>query len=309
MATSITTSFVGIGALDFVSKALLEATSLKNGNLTVIPNVKYSYKLQIADLSTIIQPDGCNFDALGTITLTERVLTPVKLKVNFKDCKTVLEAHWQSELMRAGAMNSNYTAPFSAWLDGYMSAKVATGIELAIWQGNTAGTASVYVANPFLTSVDGLVVKMLADATVIDVSATASITSSNVIGEIEKVFAAIPDTIFDSPELKIFVPRSVLRAYQTAIPTTYAANGNFDITGSQPTFYKGIPLVAVGLADKKMIATKSSNLFFGTDLEGDFMERSVLDFSTTDLSDNIGYKMRFSMDVNHGIGAEVVLYS
>lgn len=308
MATSISTSFVGIGALDFVSKALLEATSLKNGHLTVIPNVKYSYKLQIADLSTIIQADGCDFNALGTISLSERVLTPAKLKVNFKDCKTVLESHWQSEKMRAGAMNSSYTTEFSSWLDGYMAAKVATGIELSIWQGNTGGTSSIYVSNPFLTANDGLVVKMLADATVIDVAKT-TITSSNVLAEIEKVFAAIPDTIFDSPELKIFVPRSVLRAYQTAIPTTYAANGNFDITGAQPTYYKGIPLVAVGLADNNMIAAKTSNLFFGTDLEGDFMERTVLDFSTTDLSDNIGYKMRFSMDVNHGIGAEVVLYS
>ena len=309
MATSITTSYVGIGAIDYVAKALLEATTLKGGHLTVIPNVKHSYKLQIADLGNIIQADGCDFNPSGTATIVERSLNPEKLKVNFKDCKTTFESHWMADKMKAGANNSGPSSQFSNWLISYMQGKVQDGIEKLIWQGDTNGSGGIYSTYPFLTSIDGLVTKMGASASgVIPVSGT-TITSSNVLTEIEKVYAAIPDEVLGAADLKIFVSRQILKAFQTAIPSTYSANSNFDITKEQPVFYKGLPLVVVGLANDTMVAARTSNLYFGTDLEADFNEVKVLDFSDTDLSDNIGMKMRFSADVNFAIGAEIVLYS
>jgi hypothetical protein len=309
MATSITTSYVGVAAIDYVSKALLEATSLKNGHLTVIPNIKKSYKLQITDLGNIIQADGCDFTPSGVASIIERSLTPVDLKVNFKDCKTIFENHWMADKMRAGAHNSGPSTEFSSWLVSYMQGKVNEGVEKMIWQGDTAGSGGVYATYPFLTSSDGFVKKMTGTASGVDQVAGTTVTSGNVLAEIEKVYAAIPDVVLGAADLKIFVPRQVLRLFQTAIPSTFNANSNFDITKEQPVYYKGLPLVAVDLANNKMIAARTSNLYFGTDLTSDLNEVKVLDFSETDLSDNIGMKMRFSAGVEFAIPSEIVLYS
>jgi len=302
------TSFVGTASTDLVSSALLDATSIAKGYLTPITKIKKSHKLRIADLSNAIQADGCSFNDQGTVTITERYLTPAHLKVNHQECKTTLEAEWASLEMQAGQLNSTIPASYKAWLQMRLTGQVAEGMEQLIWQGKISGSTGIYLTKPFLTSIDGIYTKAKADSNTIKVSGT-TVTTSNVLAEVEKVFAAIPENIYDKANIKIFVPRQILRAYQSALPTTYSANGNFDITKEQSTFYKGIELVPVGLANNTMIAAQTSNLFFGTDLTSDMNEVRIIDMSETDASDYIRFKMRFEADVNYAISTEVVVYN
>ncbi len=306
MATSISSSFAGKAAADFISASVLEATTLSRNLVKIYPNVKYKEVIRVASNSNAIQSSKCDFTALGDISIAEKILEPVKLMINLKDCKDVLEKEWESENMRPGAKNSSWTKNFTSWVQKKMQDDVAIGVDQLMWQGATGGTSSLYIAKPFLTETSGYVARMLADSDVIDVTGT-TISSANILTEIAKVYAAIPDTIVYNPDLKFYVSRATLRAYQTALPQTFNSNSNFDITKPQSVYFNGIELVAVPIADNKIVATYPNNLGFATDLLSDHNEFSIIE--PTDGSRNLLLVARFSVGVNHFIGSEIVLYS
>ena len=62
-----------------------------------------------------------------------------------------------------------------------------------------------------------------------------------------------------------------------------------------------------GLPADTMVAAQKSNLFFGTDLLDD-VSLKIMDMGAIDGSDNIRLVARFSGAVQHGNGADVVLY-
>jgi len=311
MATpSISTTYVGKGALDFVTPALLNGKTIQGKYITVIPNVKKSYKLQIADLSNVIQADsGCSFNDQGQVTISERSLSPVKLKVNLEECRTTLESHWQAEMMISGAMNSNQTEAYKAFLTKKIQAQVAIGIDRLIWIGNlSGGTAGIYATFPFLTTADGIFTKAVADSATVKQTGT-TLTSSNILAELDKVIAKIPDATFFKGEVKIFMAYSALRLFRLAIPQTYLANSNFNIQNTIVDKYREIELVGVPLADNKMLAAEPANLFFGTDLLDDDMEYKIIDLYDTTGDNKIRVIMRFSADQNYAISSEVVVYN
>ena len=75
-------------------------------------------------------------------------------------------------------------------------------VDAAIWSGISG-------------SVNGLLSQFAADATVIDVSGSAS-TSSNVIAEVAKVYDAIPATIDEEDDLIIVVSNNIAKSYKQA---------------------------------------------------------------------------------------------
>lgn len=307
---SISTTYVGKGALEFVTPSLLTGKTITGKYITVIPNVKKSYKLQIADLSNVIQLDsGCTFNDQGQVAISERSLTPIKFKVNLEECRTTLESHWQAELMIAGAMNSEQTEAYKKFLFNKIKAQVAIGIDRLIWVGNVSGgTAGIYGTFPFLTSADGIFTKAVADSATIKVTGT-TLTSSNILTELDKVVNAIPDTLFFKDTVKIFMPYSALKLFRQAIPQTYLANGNFNVQEVIKDMYRGFELVAVPLASNKMLAAEPANLFFGTDLEDDQMEYRVIDLYETTGDNKLRIIMRFTADQNYAISSEVVVYN
>jgi len=80
--------------------------------------------------------------------------------------------------------------------------------------------------------------------------------------------------------------------------------------GQGDLYFDGIRVAMVnGLPSNKMVASQSSNLFFGTGLESDKNECKVLDMSDLDGSNNIRVILRFLAGVQYGIGADCVLYA
>lgn len=306
MALSLTSNYAGIAASEFISPALLNATTIANEYVTIHTGIKFKFNLLLWNDTNMLQADGCSFNAQGDINLTESVIQPVHLKVNTEFCKTTLESHWMSEQMRAGALNSDVPTTFASYLTKRVQGKIAEQIERLIWEGKISGSTGIYATDPYLKLTTGLWVRGKAAAT--RQIAGAAIDGSNAIAEIGKVYDRISDKIFDNPSLKIFVPRQVFRAYQQALPSTYVANSNFDITKPQPTMYKGLPLVFVGLANNHIVASIKENLHVGTDLTGDFLEYRILDMSMLDGSDNIRIKMRFSLDTQITNPDEIVIY-
>lgn len=291
-------SFKGKHAGIYIGAALKAAKSLDA--LTILEGVKYKAVVNGASTSGMIADATCGFSDAGSLTLTERVLTPKRLQINTDFCRETLFAHWQSANLKAGADNV-MSEEFAAFVMEYVGASMADAIEAAIWDGNDATGGSF---TGFTTDTVGT---MVVDSNVNDVAAVAGgLTASNVIAEMQKVVDAIPAAVYGKADLNLYVGTAAYRLYIQALSALGYATGA--ITGDLPVNFQGINLVLCpGMPADVMVAAQKSNLFFGTDLLDD-VSLKIMDMGDVDGSDNIRLVARFSGAIQHGNGADVVLY-
>lgn len=303
--TNVTTTYAGEFALPYIQAALLNPSTIRNGGVTVKPNVKFKQVLKKVAMSDLIKDGSCDFTPTGTIALTENVLQPEEFQVNFTLCKQDFRDDWEAIAMGLSA-HDNLPPNLADFIIAKTAAEVASANETIIWQGAT-GTAGEY---------DGFTTRFAADGTVIDVTGT-TVTAANVLAELGKVVDAIPAAIYGKEDLFIYVPQNVYRAYVRALggfsadgvgANGFEGRGNNQILGDLA--FDGVKLfLAEGLPSNKMVAAQSSNLFFGTSLMSDWNEVKVLDMADLDGSQNVRFVMRFTANVNYAYGSEVVYYA
>jgi len=304
--TSITTTYSGEFSKKYISAALLSASTIENGGIEVMPNVKYKSVIQRLATDAIVKDATCAFDATSTVTLTERVITPEEFQVNLELCKKDFASTWQSIEM---GMSAFETLPksFADYLIAHVAAKVAEKTETNIWRGATANAGEF----------NGFVALATADSNVVDVVGT-TVTASNVIAELGKVVDAIPAALYGKEDLHIYVSQNVARAYVRALggfaASGLGANGT-NAMGTQwfnngSLSFDGVKIfVANGLASNYMMAAQKSNLYFGTGLLNDMNEVRLIDQSEVTGAQTINVIMRFTAAVQYGIGSEIVLYT
>jgi hypothetical protein len=304
--TSITTTYAGEFSKKYISAALLSASTIENGGIEIMPNVKFKSVINRIATDAIVKDATCAFDATSTVTLTERIIQPEEFQVNLELCKKDFHATWQSIEMGMSAFDT-LPKSFADYLIGHVASKVAENNEISIWRGVNA-TAGQYA---------GLVTLATADSAVIDVTGT-TVTASNVIAELGKVVDAIPAALYGKEDLYIYVSQNVARAYVRALGGFGASGLGANGTNAQGTqwfnngslSFDGVKIfVANGLANNFMMAAQKSNLYFGTGLLSDHNEVKVIDMADIDGSQNVRVVMRFTAGVQYGIGSEIVLYT
>ena len=308
MATtnSITTTYAGEFAGQYISAALLSGSTLDNGLITIKPNIKFKEVIKKVSSDDIVKDATCDFDPTSTLTLTERILQPDYQQVNLQLCKSDFHNDFEAVQMGYSAFDS-LPPSFADFLIGHVASKVAQRTEQSIWNG-AAATAGQF---------GGFTELLLADADVTDVGAGAAVTASNVVEKIGLVVDAIGSSLYTSEDMFIYVSQNVARAYVRALGG-FASNlgaAGTDDKGTQwynggGLSFDGIKIaVANGLADNKMVAAEKSNLYFGTGLLADHNEVKVIDMADIDDSQNVRVVMRFTARVQYGIGSDIVLYS
>ena len=304
--TDITTTYAGEFAGKYISAALLSASTIENGGITVKPNVKYKEVMKKLSTDALLKDASCDFDPTSTVTLTERILQPEEFQVNLQLCKKDFVSDWEAISMGYSAFD-NLPPSFQDFLVAHVAAKVAEKTEQTIWSGTNA-TAGEF---------DGLVTLATADADIIDVVGT-SVTAANVIAELGKVVDAIPSAVYGKEDLYLYVSQNVARAYVRALGGFGAAGLGANGTNAQGTqwwnngalSFDGVKIfVANGLGDNYIMAAEKSNLFFGTGLLSDHNLVKVIDMADIDGSQNVRVVMRMTSGVQYGIGADIVLYT
>lgn len=306
--TSITTTYAGESAGQYISPALLSGATIANGGVTVKPNVKFKEVIKKLSTDAIVKDASCDFSATSTITLTERVLQPEFQQVNLQLCKKDFISDWEAMSMGLSA-HHELPSSFSDYLIAYVAAKVADRTERSLWSGDTA-TSGQFNGFTKLVSED-------ADLPAAQEIAGTTVTASNVITELGSIVDALPSTLYGEEDLYIYVSQNIARAYVRALggfgASGLGANGTNNM-GTQwwnngSLSFDGVKLfVANGLADNDAIATTKSNLFFGTGLLADHNEVKVLDMSDLDGSDNVRVVMRFTAGAQIGVIEDVVTY-
>jgi len=306
--TSITSTYAGEFAGQYISAALLSASTIENGGITVKPNVKFKEVIKKVSTNDIVKDASCDFTATSTITLTERVLQPEFQQVNLQLCKKDFISDWEAVQMGYSA-HHNLPPSFSDFLIAHVAAKVAQRTEQSIWAGSTATSGQF----------DGFSTTLALDAALPSGQEVAgtTVTASNVITELGKIVDAIPSSLYGSEDLNVYISQNIARAYVRALGGFGASGLGAAGTNAMGTqwwnngslSFDGVKLfVANGLGDNVAIAAEKSNLFFGTGLLADHNEVKVLDMSDLDGSDNIRVVMRFTAGVQYGIVEDIVTY-
>ena len=303
--TITSSSYAGEFAGKYLGAALLSASTLDSGAITILPNIKYKAAMKVGTFSNLVRSADCDFDATTSgLTLTEKVLTPTELQINLQICKKELHQDWEAAQMGFSAFDE-LPPLFSDYVISRVAAEVANATETSIWSG-AAGEGSF----------DGFKTLLAADATVVDV-AKATVTSANVIAQLGAIVDAAPSAILGKEDLTLYVSTNIARAYIRALGGFAATIGGAGVDNKGTTWYNGGELsfeginifVAKGLGDNEAVLAQKSNLFFGTGLLDDRNEVRVIDMSDTDGSQNVRVVMRYTAGVQIGIGSDIVLYS
>ncbi len=293
------TVFAGKNDAAFYSAAIIEGGSKESFRL--VSNVKSKIKLAKYDLGNLVQDADCTFNNAGEGTLSQKEFDVCAKKINLELCQRTFETDYLSERLRAGSLNSEVApADFVNYMIDRVGKQVSADLEKATWAGVLTGGTYPY------TICQGLIEIMTADNTVVDVTAT-TITSANVVAQIQRVYDAIPDTVIEKSDLAIYVSTNIGRAYKAAIATASAEM--YFTKDAQMTFLGVELIVAQGLPANRMVAAQKSNLLLLTDLVSDFEEVLILPQKNVTGEPTIRVVGEFKFGVDYLYGAEVVLYS
>ena len=312
--TNISTTYAGEFAGEYIAAALLSASTIDDGGLTVKANIAFKEVIKKLATDALVKSATCDFDPTSTITLTERILEPRELQINLQLCKYDFVNDWEAQSMGYG-LGQTLPPKFSDFLIAHVASEVAQNTELCIWRGDTAAATS--------NSFDGFEKLIAAAAAAGDIPAAqqvtgTTLTSANIIDELSKVVDAIPAALYGKEDLFLYVGQEAAKLYVQALGG-FGANGlganGVNNMGTQwwnngSLTVNGVKIfVCPGMSANKMYAAQRSNLYFGTGLLNSTQEVKVLDMSDLDASNNVRMVMRFTSAVQFGIASDIVEYA
>ena len=303
MATTLSnsTTYTGKDLEGFYTTALLTGKSKETFRL--FPNIKSSAKIGSLNLGNILADDSCSFEATGTITLAQKTLTVCPLKVNIELCEKDYESLYLSEQLKAGSnVDGNIPTSFNEFLLKLVADRISQQTEVICWAGDDTASPG--------TLCDGILVKLLADAAVIDVAVDGTkITAvSTVVAEIARIYAVIPNTL-DVSKLTLYVSIATARAYKQALVAANPALVGYN-QGSYELSYIDLKMViAPGMPNTKAVCADPENLWMGTDLVSDEMELNVISMKNILGQPTVRMITEFKLGFNYGNGAEIVYYN
>ena len=292
--TNVSSNYAGKEAGAIIGKTFKEADTLRLGVVTLAPNVGYTLNLRRIRYTDGTTAYSCGFDPRGGVVLDERVLAPKKLMNPFQVCKEDFRATWSQETMGASASNPNAPADIMEAIQVEMLGQTAEDIDYKIWQGDSTNDDEW----------DGFLKLFLADAGVIDIDID-TITEANVEAQLKIALAGIPIAL-RRKDLKVNVSPDIFQSYWFYLVSKGIANG---LGGDEKTvrFGKYLLVENNGLPTNTIVIAEQKNLVFGTGLEADFNQISLVDEDEIGLlTGQIRGKMVYSGGVQYYNSEDIV---
>jgi hypothetical protein len=308
------TTYIAENADDIYVAAITKAETLSYPGISIMAGVKNAQKIMLFANTAPFQVGGtCAFNASGSSVFTNRTLTVSPLKVNDTFCPEDLQIKFLSTKLIAG---SNYDSmPFEKLITDAVVANVQIGMEQAIWKGDTAS-----VGSNVLKQFDGWL-KTIDAASPVYATATAALTTGNIIGVMDNIYSLIPAALLNNPAkpLVSFMGWDTFRLLITALKNANAFNFFPDstwLTGEFTMPGLGLKVKAVHGLDNgqlgeaiayrdRIVTTWAGNLFYGCDLTGE--EETIKSWYSLD-DQNIKYSIKWKSGVQIAYGSEIVTY-
>ena len=309
------TTYIKENADNIYVAAITQSETLKVPGINIMAGIKNAEKLMLFANTAPFQVGGtCAFNASGSSTFSNRTLTVSPLKVNDTFCPEDLQIKFTSTKLIAG---SNYDSLgfFEKLINESVMQNINIGIEQMIWKGDTAA-----VGSNVLKQIDGWL-KVIDAASPVYATATAAVTTGNIIGIMDEIYTLIPAALLNNPAkpLITFMGWDTFRKLILALKTANAFNffpestwltGEFTLPGI------GLKIKAVHGLDNgqlgelaayrdRIVTTWAGNLAYGTDLTGE--EETIKSWYSMD-DQNVKISVKWKSGVQIAYGSEIVTY-
>lgn len=263
MANPIVTAlpnYVEEHRLPLIAKSVLRGKTIEL--VQIETGVKSDTALNLISASvTFGDGSSCGWTPTEGVTLSQRKLVPVFIKVNQAFCDKNLLKKWASYEVTLAAGRS--TLPFEEQFLEEISNSINEQIEKMVWQGDSANGASRVECDGYLKHIEagGSGATILTD--------TEGTTAYN---RIKRVYNALPARVVDKQDTVIFVSNSLYRDFINELVASNLYHFNPDYgQGEYPLPGTSIRVIAVSGLDgtNKIVAGRLSNFFYGVDAEDD----------------------------------------
>jgi len=262
---------------EFYAKAYISQAIVDN--FRVIPGVKSSTKVATVNFPSVLKAETCDFSA-NSDALSATTLSVCPLQAQVQICKKDLESSYVSLEMAKGSMNWTVDGFMQNYWD-VLAKEINAEIASIMWVGNTAGTGSTYTgSNAYRALCDGFEKKLSDDGSVVDVTLTAS-TVSNVISNMEAVFAAAPAEVLSAnkADLRLYVASDVFVKFQIASSKGNTISFVTELLGAN---FAGVKVAECpGMSAGRMVLTRKDNLIYLLDGEDDSTDLKAIDLTQT----------------------------
>ena len=301
--TSVSTNFNGVVAGEIIGQAFKQTQTIKDGLVTVMPNIAYKASLRKISYANGRQDYTCGFAPAGSVTLTEKTIEPKKIMNPLSICKEDMRHVWDNASMGFSAHNDSLPKDEATALIAEILKDTAVAVGGEIWTGDSSVSGSIGGFIPLFTA-DSDIVKAGNGIT----SASAAVTKSNVVAQIEKVLDAMPDGLQGSADLVFGISRNIGTAYMQALVSAGISNG---LGGADMQLMYGMYTLTIidDLPANTFVVYEKKNLYFATGLAQDFNELKLVDEDEIGLlTGQVRGKMVYSGAVNYVNGTEIVWY-
>ena len=250
-------TYLETNGVEVLTKALFNSESAKyfqiQTNVTAeTPIIRLDSSITLADAST------CGFEATGSDTFSNRLLSPKFLKVNKEFCPKTLLKTWAHSDVRMNALGE--TLPFEELLINNNINELAKWNERLIWEGKTSGG----VGN--LALMDGILTIARADENTVKLEKG----SDDLWTRVEKTWLALAPEVADKCTLFMSIANykqlivELMNKNMYHVFETYEGEYRMTMPGTNLVI-RGVS----GITEDVLICTPEENLYLGVDGEND----------------------------------------
>ena len=285
-------NYLETNGTEVLTKALFNSESAKyftvqTGVTAETPIIRLDSSITLADAST------CGFEATGSDTFSNRLLSPKFLKVNKEICAKTLLKTWAHSDVRMNALGE--TLPFEELLINNNINELAKVNERLIWEGKTSGG----VGNMAL--MDGILNIARADENTIKLQKG----SDDLWTRVEKTWLALAPEVADKCTLFMSIANykqlivELMNKNMYHVFETYEGEYRMTMPGTNLVI-RGVS----GITEDVLICTPEDNLYLGVDGESD---DETVDLYFDKSSRNFKFVVEYAYCVNYAFSEFVYI--
>jgi hypothetical protein len=322
------TSYAGTVASYMLTRAVVGADTIEKGAIYVEDGIKKKRTIPRIEVSNFMQRRTATPTSQGTVTVDGKVLEPRDIMLYYEFNPRDYEQHWYAEQLKPKLLDRDLPQTAEAYMVMLQMKRLNEFFEYAIWhsriqydplgdnvdptsKGDTATVGSFTTQSLFYF--DGIIKKLLDDATTIDVAAPITLTAANVRSEIQRGYALVPPALlfkYGPAGLKIIVGYNTQKLYEQALrEDTYK---NQDTTQKGINQWGGYDIVpCAGVPDNTYLFVIAkpdidSNLWLGINSTED----NQLQLQRLQNNSELFFlKGLFKMDTQAGFPDQIVMYT
>jgi hypothetical protein len=250
-------TYLETNGVEILTKALFNSESAKYFNIQTNvtseqPIIRLDSSITLTDAST------CGFEATGSDTFTNRLLSPKFLKVNKEFCPKTLLKTWAHSEVKMNALGEEM--PFEELLISNNINELAKVNESLIWEGDTTSGSGN------MSLMDGILTIARADANTVKISKG----EDSVWERVQKLWLQIKPEVADKSTIFMSIANYKALIVELMNANMYHIFKEYDGVYEMTMPGANIKIKGVsGIKSDVILATPEDNLYLGVDGESD----------------------------------------